>query len=111
MESTNKNLEYNKITDANVLMHSAKECMKGVTWKYSTQNYYLNRIERVRQAKVRLEKMDRMSDGFIVFYVNERGKMRKIRSIHINERVVHRALNDEVLIPTIRPKLIIIIVH
>lgn len=106
MKNVEKNSEYKKVADANVLMQSAKECMKGVAWKYSTQNYYLNRIERVRQAKVRLEKMDRMSDGFIVFYVNERGKMRKIRSIHINERVVHRALNDEVLIPTIRPRLI-----
>lgn len=101
-----KNSGYNKVTDANVLMKSAKECMKGVTWKYSTQNYYLNRIERVRVTKERLENMDRMSDGFIVFYINERGKLRKIRSIHINERVVHRALNDEVLIPTLRPKLI-----
>lgn len=101
-----KNSEYQKVCDANNLMKAAKKCMSGVTWKYSTQNYYLNRIERVRVTKERLEKMDRMSDGFIVFYVNERGKMRKIRSIHINERVVHRCVNDEILLPNLRPKLV-----
>lgn len=75
-------------------------------WKYSTQAYYLNRIERIRITKERLESRDRMSDGFVVFTVRERGKEREIRSIHINERVIHRAENDVVLVPTLRPKLI-----
>lgn len=80
--------------------------MKGVTWKYSTQAYYLDRVERVRITKKRLENFDRMSDGFIVFNVNERGKTREIRSIHINERVVHRVENDRILVPVLRKKLI-----
>lgn len=97
---------YEVLCDANVLMKAARECMKGVTWKYSTQAYYLDRIERVRITRKRLQSFDRMSDGFIVFPVNERGKTRQIKSIHINERVVHRAENDEVLVPVLRPKLI-----
>ena len=72
-------------------MDAAKKCMQGVTWKYSTQAYYLDRIERVRLTKKRLESGERMSDGFIVFPICERGKRRVIRSIHINERVVYRA--------------------
>ena len=87
-------------------MEAAKKCMKGVMWKYSTQAYYLDRIERVRITKQRLERRDRMSDGFVQFTVCERGKRREIRSIHINERVVHRAENDIVLVPILRPKLI-----
>ena len=87
-------------------MAAAKKCMEGVTWKYSTQAYYLDRIERVRLTKKRLEGRERMSDGFIVFPICERGKRRVIRSIHINERVVHRAENDLVLVPVLRPKLI-----
>lgn len=97
---------YAKLLDANNLMVAAKLCMKGVTWKYSTQSYYLNRIDRVYVTKTRLERMDRMSDGFIVFWINERGKLRLIRSIHINERVVHRCENDDVLVPVLRPRLI-----
>lgn len=102
-----KNLPtYQDITDPNNLMDAAKKCMQGVTWKYSTQAYYLDRIERVRLTKKRLESGERMSDGFIVFPICERGKRRVIRSIHINERVVHRAENDLVLVPVLRPKLI-----
>ena len=76
---------------------AAKKCMQGVMWKYSTQAYYLDRIERIRITKERLERRDRMSDGFVQFTVCERGKRRDIRSIHINERVVHRAENDLIL--------------
>lgn len=77
---------YAEVRDANNLMCSAKHCLEGVSWKYSAQSYYLNRIDRVRVTQERLDKMDRMSDGFIVFYENERGKVREISSIHINER-------------------------
>lgn len=80
--------DYEKIADANNLMRSGKRCMKEISWKYSTQNFYLDRINRVRIAKERLESMDRMSDGFTVFKINERGKIRNIRSVHINERMV-----------------------
>lgn len=97
---------YNTLCDPNVLMDAAKECMKRVMWKYSTQAYYLDRIERIRITKKRLESRERMSDGFVQFVVCERGKSREIRSIHINERVIHRALNDAVLVPALRPKLI-----
>ena len=70
---------YKAITDPNVLMDAAKQCMKGVMWKYSTQAYYLDRIERIRITKERLENRDRMSDGFVQFTVCERGKRREIR--------------------------------
>jgi len=105
-----KNMEneatYKTLCDPNVLMDAAKKCMKGVMWKYSTQAFYLDRIERIRITKERLEKRERMSDGFVQFTVCERGKKRDIRSIHINERVVHRAENDNILVPVLRPKLI-----
>ena len=106
METMENLPTYKELCDPNVLMDAAKECIKGVMWKYSTQAYYLDRIERIRITKGRLESGDRMSDGFVQFTVCERGKPREIRSIHINERVVHRALNDVVLVPTLRPKLI-----
>ena len=97
---------YKDLCDPNALMDAAKKCMQGVMWKYSTQAYYLDRIERIRITKERLERRDRMSDGFVQFTICERGKRRDIRSIHINERVVHRAENDLILVPVLRPKLI-----
>lgn len=96
--------DYEKIADANNLMRSGKRCMKEISWKYSTQNFYLDRINRVRIAKERLESMDRMSDGFTVFKINERSKIRNIRSVHINERMVQKTQSDVSLIPNIRHK-------
>lgn len=97
---------YEVMCDANNLMDAARQCMKGVSWKYSIQSYNLNRIGRVRKTQLRLMNFDRMSDGFIEFPINERGKHRDIRSIHINERVVHRCENDNALLPMISPSLI-----
>lgn len=97
---------YSDLTDANVLMKSGKECIKTVSWKQSVQAFYLDRINRVRIAKERLEKMDRMSDGFVVFDANDKGKMRTIRSVCIDERMVQKACSNELLLPRIRPKLI-----
>ena len=98
--------DYDKVADANNLMKSGRKCMSNVTWKFSTQNFYLDRINRVRIAKERLESMDRMSDGFTVFEINERGKTRHIRSVHINERMVQKAQSELSLIPRIKPSLI-----
>lgn len=97
---------YSDLTDANVLMESGKECIKTVSWKQSVQAFYLDRINRVRIAKERLEKMDRMSDGFVVFDANDKGKWRTIRSVCIDERMVQKACSNELLLPKIRPKLI-----
>jgi hypothetical protein len=44
--------------------------------------------------------------GFIEFQLYDRGKLRKIRSVHISERVVQRTLCDKVIIPTFRPAFI-----
>lgn len=97
---------YKKIRDANNIMAGGKRCMSGVTWKQSTQSWYLDRLKRVQQAQARLDKMDRMSDGFTVFGIWERGKFRQIKAIHINERSVQNTESYEVLLPRIRPKLI-----
>lgn len=101
-----KSPTYEEICDANNLMEAARNCMKGVSWKYSTQAYYLDRIERIRRTKKRLESRERLSDGFMVFPLTERGKRRMIRSIHINERVPQKTVNDIALRPGIAPRLI-----
>ena len=88
---------YSDLTDANMLMESGKECIKTVSWKQSVQAFYLDRINRVRIAKERLEKMDRMSDGFVVFDANDKGKWRTIRSVCIDERMVQKACSNELL--------------
>lgn len=99
-------MNYEEMSDANNLMVAARECTKGVTWKYSTQAFYLDRINRVATSKSKLDNMERMSEGFTTFKIDERGKVRNIRAVHINERMVQKAQSNFVLIPNIKPKLI-----
>jgi hypothetical protein len=44
--------------------------------------------------------------GFITFSVNERGKTREIRSVHIEERVIQKCLCDFILVPLFSRSLI-----
>lgn len=106
MDHNTDNPAYQQIRDANNLMAGGKRCMQGVTWKQSTQSWYLDRLRRVQQSQERLDNMDRMSDGFTTFGIMERGKPRQIKAVHINERTIQNTESYEVLLPRIRPKLI-----
>lgn len=46
------------------------------------------------------------SKGFTTFFITERGKVRKIQSVHISERVVQKTLCTYALKPIITPSLI-----
>lgn len=99
-------ITYEDIQDPNNLLKSAKRCMKGVKWKFSTQAYYLERMQRVTETAVKLREHQRMSEGFICFPINERGKRRDIKSVHINERVTQKCLVDQALSKRVVPRLI-----
>lgn len=47
-----------------------------------------------------------VSMGFIEFTINERGKLRHIKSVHFKERVAQRSLCDNALIPVLSKTLI-----
>lgn len=46
------------------------------------------------------------SKGFVEFQLYDRGKWRRIRAVHIGERVVQRTLCDKLIIPVFTPALI-----
>ncbi|MBQ0112142.1 MAG: RNA-directed DNA polymerase [Bacteroidales bacterium] len=101
-----RNQAYRQVRDANNLMAGGRRCMQGVTWKQSTQSWYLDRLHRVQETQKKLDNMERMSEGFTVFGIIERGKPREIKAVHINERTVQNTVTKEVLLPRIRPKLV-----
>lgn len=88
------------------LYDSAKECMRNVRWKYSTQLFELNLAQWLYDLRKDLFNGDYKSKGFSVFYIKERGKERKIQSVHITERVVQKCLVQYALRPSIVPTLI-----
>lgn len=76
-----------------------RECRKGVAWKASVQSYITqaplnisNTLNALRNGKYR-------SKGFYEFDIIERGKLRHIKSVKMEERVVQRCLCDNSLIP------------
>lgn len=76
-----------------------QQSCKGVGWKASTQKYKANALLNVVSTMQKLQAGTYKSSGFYEFDLVERGKLRHIRSVHISERVVQRALCDYSLIP------------
>lgn len=78
---------------------AGKKCAKGVYWKNSTQRYIGNLIPNTARTWRDLSNGTFKHRGFHEFNLIERGKMRHIRSVHISERVVQKALCDYCIVP------------
>ena len=85
---------------------SYKKCRRGVGWKHSTQAYKANAFINVRKTQKELLSGKWRSKGFIEFDIQDRGKKRHIKSVHITERVVQRCLCDYCLTPLLERPLI-----
>jgi hypothetical protein len=88
------------------LYNSGHLCSRAVGWKCSTQQYRLNLVTNTAVTRKQLVDGSYKSKGFIEFQLYDRGKFRRIRSVHISERVVQRTLCDKVMIPTFCPSFI-----
>lgn len=92
--------------DMNDLIDAFNKTKAGSQWKSSTQKFEASMLREIYDLFKSLENGTYKQKDFVEFMQNERGKMRPIRSIHIRDRVVQRALCDKILIPVLRPKLI-----
>ena len=95
----------NKISNANVLVNSFYEAKKGCSWKNSVQQYEANFLKNIRQTQLELRNKTYKQQDFYNFFLKERGKDRYVRSISFYDRVVQRALCDQ-LNPIVEPLLI-----
>lgn len=89
------------------LMITGYRCAEGVAWKRSVQNYILNIVSNTSRLLWELYNGEFRSPGFFHFVINERGKIRDINSIKIEERVVQKALCEIALRPIIVPRLLV----
>lgn len=81
-------------------------CKKTVAWKASTQKYEKNLFKNVYMTREAIYAGENISRGFHHFTLNEKGKTRFIRSVHISERVVQKAVNRNCLLPILERSLI-----
>lgn len=98
--------EFDKISNFGNLLEAAHDCGNGVRWKASVQAFDITQLRQCAKLKKELDKGVYKSRGFHEFEINERGKKRRIQSVHITERTVQKALCNKVMKPVIVPKLI-----
>lgn len=98
--------DFGRVVDANNLVLAFKKSQSGVSWKASVQRYEMNLLKNIFETVNLLEAGEDVSRGFIIFWLCERGKMRRIKSVHIWERVVQRSLCDNALVPVLQNGLV-----
>lgn len=98
--------KYEDLLRFDTLYYSALDAMKGVMWKPSVQNVFINLPIEIGALQLALANKSFKSPGFNHFVINERGKSRDINAVHIRERIVQKALCNYALKPAILPRLI-----
>ncbi len=99
-------VNYDTLTDLNLLYDAFRKSKMGVDWKCSIQRYEANVLPEIMKLRRDLLNGKYKQKAFFEFDISERGKHRHIKSLHISDRVLQRALCDNVLIPIFYKKLI-----
>lgn len=94
------------ISDPNNLLDAFRKASNGSIWKSSVQKYEINLLKNIRQTQLDLQNNNYRQGEFLEFELNERGHNRHIKALGIADRVVQRALCDEVLMPQLGKYLI-----
>lgn len=97
---------YYRVINRDALSRAAEDATKGVKYKASVQRYMLRRLTNVADLNEKLMYHKDIRKGFICFNLMERGKLRKIMSVHFSERVPQKSLNQNALIPVLTRSLI-----
>lgn len=91
-------MDIEKVSDLDNLYKAFKEACKESKWKASVQKYDIDLLLNLVHTKDSLLDGTYKQRNFYEFTLNERGKVRRIKSLHVSDRVVQRSLCDEMLI-------------
>lgn len=94
------------VYNANNLAMAFRKAKQGTDWKESVQKYEMNELLNIYNSREEIKNGVYNAKEMTEFTLCERGHTRKIIAQNIYGRVILRSLNDNVLIPKIRPKLI-----
>lgn len=98
--------EYEILTDANNLYDSYRKCCKGCDWKKSVQTYEANYLKNIYHSQQELLNYKYKPKPFNEFELNDRGRQRNIKAVHIYDRVIIKNLCDNILVPKLEKYLI-----
>jgi hypothetical protein len=96
-----KDCTLEKALSIDELYISKKEAANGVSWKRSTQVYLDKPFYYIMDTKNKFDKGINIHQRFNEFSIMERGKKRDISAVPFYERVVHKSVSTNILVPTI----------
>jgi len=97
---------YKRLLNLNNLHEAYIKSKSGVEWKESVQKYGIYELAHIQELSKALKYHTYRQKPFYEFDINERGKQRHIKSLHISDRVLQRALCDQILTPELQKYLI-----
>jgi hypothetical protein len=94
---------YDSVFDFEELWIAGKRCCNGVRWKASIQRWEMSLLTNVAALYENLQtgKHQKYSGKFCCFDLVERGHLRHIRALKVNERAAQKALCDVALVPAL----------
>lgn len=95
-----------QICDANALYRAYKASIKSSGWKPQSQKFEMSLLFNLAKIQHDLMTGEYSPGRGSNFEICERGKKRLITGETVRDRVVKHALCDDVLLPTVKPKLI-----
>lgn len=101
-----KQAMFEVLTDMNILYDAFIKSIKSVSWKSSIQKYECNVLPEIYKLRQSLIDGTYKQKPFYEFDICERGKHRHIKSLHISDRVLQRAICDYILMPILSKYLI-----
>ncbi len=106
IERSNKYADINNAFCFHKAMYYSNKCCNGVRWKKSTINFILHQFTIVATTCYRIKNDCYTVGKTFNFKINERGKIREIQASNIKDRLVHKIISNEILVPIYEPHLI-----
>ena len=106
IERSNKYADINNAFCFHKVMYYANKCCNGVRWKKSTTHFRLHQFSIVANCCYSIKNNSYKVGKTYKFQINERGKIRDIDAPHIKDRLVHKVISNEILVPIYEPHLI-----
>lgn len=94
------------LTDFENLYNAHVECRKGKLWKDSAASFDIRAIECTLYLQALLARDKYKMSEYHCFTINERGKLRNIKSTQYKDRVVQKCLDKYIIKPRIVPTFI-----
>lgn len=94
------------VCDANNLYKAYTASIKGSKWKESTQRFMLNFLTYIFTIQEQILNRTLQNGPAGEFSQSERGRVRPITSLTVEDRIVRHVFVDELLLPKVRTKVI-----